>query len=134
MFQEILRKGNVLTRVCVSVHGGGGGYPRQVPIPDGGGYPHPVPMKGGGYPILLVGRGTPIPDLGWGVPPIQVRSQVRTGGGGWHPQLEQHSMYLLHGGRYASCIHAGGLSCLYLNLSIHLASLIYIWLVNKLII
>ena len=27
-------------------------------------------------------------------------------------QLGQHREYLLHGGRYASCVHAGGLSCL----------------------
>ena len=31
------------------------------------------------------------------------------GGGG--TQLGQHREYLLHGGRYASCVHAGGLSC-----------------------
>ena len=36
-------------------------------------------------------------------------------GGGGYPaggstQLGQHREYLLHGGRYASCIHAGGLS------------------------
>ena len=27
------------------------------------------------------------------------------------PQQEQHSIYWLCGGRYASCVHAGGLSC-----------------------
>ena len=47
------------------------------------------------------GRGTPI-------------GQVQTGGV-WYPppsQLGQYKEYSLHGGRYASCVHAGGLSCL----------------------
>ena len=55
---------------------------------------------------------------GGGVP-----CQVQRGGGvpwpggypGGYPgggtQLGQHREYLLHGGRYASCVHAGGLSC-----------------------
>ena len=30
-------------------------------------------------------------------------------------ETEQHSEYLLHGGQYASCVHAGGLSCVYLK-------------------
>ena len=40
------------------------------------------------------------PDLGLGSPPP--------------PQTDQHSELLLRGGRYASCVHAGGLSC-YIN-------------------
>ena len=67
-------------------HGAARGVPSQV---QPGGYP------AGGYPALgstlpggqggtLLGRGT---------------------------QLGQHREYLLHGGRYASCVHAGGLSC-----------------------
>ena len=31
-------------------------------------------------------------------------------------QVEQQKEYSLHGGRYASCVHAGGLSCSYLFL------------------
>ena len=38
--------------------------------------------------------------------------QVQPGGGGGSAKIEQHREYLLHGGRYASCVHAGGLSCL----------------------
>ena len=65
-------------------HGAAGGVPWQgVTLP--GGYP------GGGYP----GGGYP----GRGLP-------CRGG-----TQLGQHREYLLHGGRYASCVHAGGLSC-----------------------
>ena len=33
------------------------------------------------------------------------------GGRGGSAKIEQHREYLLHGGRYASCVHAGGLSC-----------------------
>ena len=32
-------------------------------------------------------------------------------GGGGSAKTGQHREYLLHGGRYASCVHAGGLSC-----------------------
>ena len=47
------------------------------------GNPHPRSDGEGGTPIL-----------GWG-----------------YPKLKQHSMYLLHSGQYASCVHTGGLSC-----------------------
>ena len=54
------------------------------------------------------------------VPPSQVRmgyqpGQVRKG----YPSFgtEQQSEYLLHGGCYASCVHAGGLSCFKINLN-----------------
>ena len=33
------------------------------------------------------------------------------GGEGGSAKIEQHREYLLNGGRYASCVHAGGLSC-----------------------
>ena len=60
-----------------------GGYPGRGGYPGWGGT-----LAGGRYP-------------GWGAYPGQ---------GG--TQLGQHREYLLHGGRYASCVHAGGLSCL----------------------
>ena len=105
--------------------GPGGGIPfpgpggTPIPGPGGGGNPsHGTPIQtweggtphldlGRGTPCLDQGRGTPHLDLERGYPPIQVRSQDRGG----YPQLEQHSMYLLCSRRYASCIHAGGLSC-----------------------
>ena len=34
-------------------------------------------------------------------------SQLMVGGGG----VSQDNEYSLHGGRYASCVHTGGLSC-----------------------
>ena len=40
--------------------------------------------------------------------------QVQPGGGrGGSAKIAQHRKYLLHGGRYASCVHAGGLSCIF---------------------
>ena len=59
-----------------------------------------VPCWGGtqvGYPS---GQGTPQPGQDGGVP-------CRGG-----TQLGQEKEYSLHGGRYASCVHAGGLSCM----------------------
>ena len=78
-----------------------------------GGVPWP-----GGYP----GRGVPPPGgyPGWGgtlargVPCLEGGTLPQ---GGTLPrggtQLGQHREYLLHGGRYASCVHVGGLSCLF---------------------
>ena len=67
-----------------------GGVPGQVPPPGGSGYPPPGGTQTPGYPPGgVTWPGTP------------------RGG----TQLGQHSEYLLHSGRYASCVHAGGLSC-----------------------
>ena len=68
--------------------------PRQgVPHPKsgGGGLPHPRSNGGGGYPI-------PGLDGGGGVPRVPPWPGLNGGG--------------LCGGRYASCVHAGGLSCI----------------------
>ena len=79
-----------------------------VPWPGGtlaGGYPGQGGTLARGYP----GRGVPWPGgLPWpgGVPWPGV---VPWPGG--RTQLGQHREYLLHGGRYASCVHAGGLPC-----------------------
>ena len=97
----------------------GGGTPSQVRtgVPPsqfrmGGGYPYlrsgwgifPIPVQNRGTPPSA-GWGYPHPPLaGWGIPPIQVPGQDWGGG---LPKLEQHSVYLLRGGRYASCVHAG---------------------------
>ena len=46
----------------------------------------------------------------WGGTQVgMVPPPTRSGPGG--TQLGQHREFLLHGGRYASCVHAGGLSC-----------------------
>ena len=112
---------------CHGAAGGGG----TLPGPAQGGYPGrgvpcqvqlggtlPGPARGGtlagGYPGWGVpwpggypGQGVPWPGgtLAGGVP----GQGVPCPGGG--TQLGQHREYLLHGGRYASCVHAGGLSC-----------------------
>ena len=71
----------------------------------------------GGYPARSSWGGYP----GWGVPwpgGYPGRGGTLAGGVPWpggYPgqggtQLGQHREYLLHGGRYASCVHTGGLS------------------------
>ena len=88
-----------------------GGYPVGGTLPGGtlpGGtqvrYPPPGPGQDGGYPSWGVPRSGVTPPAGYPPWPGQ------DGGGG--TQLGQHREYLLHGARYASCVHAGGLSCL----------------------
>ena len=105
----------------------GGGYPTRSSwwgVPWLGGYPgQGVPWPGG----TLARQGVPWP----GGVPCQVQLGGTLVGGtlargvpwpGGYPgrggtlarggtQLGQHREYLLHGGRYASCVHAGGLSC-----------------------
>ena len=102
----------------------------------GGGYPARSSQEG--YPA-----GGTLPGgtlLGWGYPTLGTPSQVRMGGtlqggtllgegypgrvpparsgmGGYPArgtQLGQQKKYSLHRGRYASCVHAGGLSCFFL--------------------
>ena len=82
---------------------GGGGYPARS---SQGGYP------AGGYPARgYSGQVPPRPgqDLTW-VPPSRV-PPLQPGQDGGGTQLGQHRKYLLQGGWYASCVHAGGLSC-----------------------
>ena len=87
----------------VTLPGPAGGYPV-----GGGGYPGWGGTLAGGYPVGgYPGRGYP----GWGVPcwgGYPARGGYPGRGG---TQLGQHREYLLHGGQYASCVHAGGLSC-----------------------
>ena len=79
--------------------GGRGGTQGGTQYPPGG-------EGGGGYP-----GGYPIPPRGV---PRGVPGGVPRGGTRGGTQLGQHREYLLHSGRYASCVHAGGLSCLQL--------------------
>ena len=107
-----------------------GGYPKvPTPFPDEGTYPAPQPGQDRGYPRYLTPPPppakvpTPQARSGWGrgypkVPTPQPRylppspGQVRTGEGGGLVPLAKD---LLHGGRYASCVHTGGLSCVRLK-------------------
>ena len=109
------------------------GYPSQVQM--GGGYPSQIqtgepPILGWGTPWPgqdggTQGWGTPCPEMGYPPPPSQVRTGCTPGQSIPPPQddgvlpppppptqLGQQKEYLLRGRQYASCVHAGGLSCL----------------------
>ena len=95
----------VMFSLCSFVHHGEG-VPPSYQLRRG----TPIQLTGG-TPIQLIwggGRGTPI-WTGWGggtPPPSQLY--------GLSPSLqetEHHIEHLLHGGRYASCVYASGLSC-----------------------
>ena len=110
----VQREGNVLTHICLSVclrwgvsHVWGGGYP--------------ISGLGGGYPISGLGRG--MCHLSSGGYPMSGGFPM-SGGEGYPisaPPLhctEQHSEHLLRGRRCASCVHAGGLSCLRISIDL----------------
>ena len=100
--------------MILSVHGGGGSVPA-----GGEGWVRSSCWGGGvGQPG---GRGGSATGGRGGSGPA--------GGGGGSAKIEQHREYLLHGGRYASCVHAGGLSC-YVN-NLHLYNKVYIWMSRK---
>ena len=83
------------------------GQDEEYPLPRYGQGGTPSQVRMGGYPrVCPVSRMSP-PIRRMGYPQLS-RSQVMTRG---YPQLEQLGMYLLCGGRYVSCVHAGGLSC-----------------------
>ena len=99
-----------------------GGYPaRGVPCRggpmlvgvhcEGGTLPRGVPMRGGyparGYPA----GGVPMPRLGYPAQGVPCWGGYPAKGG---TQVGQQKEYSIHGGQYASCVHAGGLSCLFL--------------------
>ena len=98
---------------------GGVSWPGGTLSGPAGGSTLPGPAGGGGYP----GWGGTLPGPARGVPWLggfPGRGGTLAGWVSWlgeYPgqggtQLGQHREYLLHGGRYASCVHAGGLSCI----------------------
>ena len=115
---RIRRMGKVTFSVCPHLGGGGtpvrsdrGGTPTRS---NGGG----VSLSGlmGGVPQPgLMGvpqpgpTGVPPPGLMWGTPARYPRDEVSS-----YPcsiKTGQQIEYLIRRGRYASCFHAGGLSC-----------------------
>ena len=94
--------------------------------PQGGVSQPTQPRGGGGVKSSWggsgpAGRGGQVQPAGGGgggqVQPAGRGGQVQLGGGsasggGGSAMIGQHREYLLHGGQYASCVHAGGLSCL----------------------
>ena len=85
----------------------------------------PWPGQDRGYPSQgYPPWGTPssLARSGWGYPsqggnclwyPLARSGQGGTPARGYPPGTGQHMEYLISGGRYASCIHTGGLSCLF---------------------
>ena len=111
----VRREGNSFTLLVCS-HPGGYPYPimlcnisqNAMGQTEGGTLPGPAgggTLAGGGYPGGVPCQGGPC----WGG--TQVGTPPARSGWGGGTQLGQHREYLLHGGRYASCVHAGGLSC-----------------------
>ena len=106
-------EGNVLTCVCPSVCPQGGGQSsRGGQVSPAGGGVRSVQPGSGGSGQSSRGGGVRSVQLGGG------SGQVSRGGGsvswrgGWgEAKIGQQNEYSLHGGQYASCIHAGGLSC-----------------------
>ena len=130
----------VIVSLCLSVHTcGGEGYPaRSSRLGGGGGYSDQgVPNQGC---TLMWGTPPWVPpwsDLagrGWGYPTSGTPHQTWLGGGGYpdggippwippvkpgqggtpmggYPTSDNRWEYLIRHGRYASCVHAGGLSC-----------------------
>ena len=103
-------EGNIFS-LCVSSHLKGG-----VPHPLTGGTPShvqlgvpPSQVQLGVPPSQVQAGGTLFPGPAGGTP-IQVQAGSTPPQQGYPPV--QHSVYLLRGGRCASCVHAGGLSCI----------------------
>ena len=121
MISDLVRSttgGYVFTGVCL-FRWGRGVTPSPSHITSTG------PMSLLGVPKWLVAGPFPDPlDQGWGTPPP---SQLKMGGTPWwgyplprpgmgyppppRPGIGQQMEYLIHRGRYASCVHAGGFSC-----------------------
>ena len=117
----------VIFSLCVSVHtstGGGGRVgtpPIQVRSQDRGGRAgvgtppsRSDPRRGVGTPPSRSDHYKMITRWG-GYPPFhpgQIPGWGGRGQGRGYPLLEQHSVCLLRSWRCASCVHAGGLSCL----------------------
>ena len=72
-------------------------------------WPCQVQLGGGTLPGLQLGGTLPGPAGGVSCQEGYPAGGYPAGGG---TQLGQQKEYSLHGGRYASCVHAGGLSCI----------------------
>ena len=104
----------MLCNISQNAMGQLGGVPCQV---QPGGVPCQVQLGGpwpGGYPARS-SWGEPWPGGTLPGPAGGVPWPGRYSGRGG-TQLGQHREYLLHSGQYASCVHAGGLSCIIITI------------------
>ena len=96
--------GQVLVVGGTPTRSGWWGYPGYPPLAMSGwwgrflGYPPYHDWMG--HPPTMTGWGTLLPWLN-GVPPTMMG----------YPHPHQHNKHFFRGGQYASCVHAGGLSC-----------------------
>ena len=93
------------------------------PGPDKGGYPSQVqtggtPVRDGLTPPPRPGQDGGVPQSGMGYTPGQDR-RVTPVSDGVPPWMGQQMEYLRSGGRYTSCVHAGGLSCYSVKFGLH---------------
>ena len=99
--------GKVMFSVCPHLGGGGSVQPEGSESSRGG------QSSLGGW--VSAARGGISPARGGSVQPGGQSSQGggQSAGGGGSVKIGQQNEYSLHGGQYASCVHAGGLSCIF---------------------
>ena len=101
----------IFTGVCLPTPGGVPQFQVLSHVSGPRSFLHSTPVPDEGYPRT----GVPLARTRVGYPPSRTGvfspSQERTGVSAPPPETEQQSKHLLRGGRYASCSHAGGLSC-----------------------
>ena len=105
----VRREGYVLIRVCPSIHPS-----IRLSVHREGGVPCPsaaggVPQPGSARGVFQPGPAGRYPC--WGVPQPGEPTQGTPPPSRGTPGTGQHMEYLISGGRYASCVHARGLSC-----------------------
>ena len=111
----VRREGNVLARVCPSISLSTGGGVTQLTQPGGGQSAYSAVGWGSGS-VHRRGQsagGVSLPGGSAGGARGGKQGVVSQGGqlGGGSAKVGQQNEYSLHSGRYASCVHAGGLSC-----------------------
>ena len=110
--------------------GWGEGYPKvPTPPPVQGAYPPPASPgqeEGGGYPKVPVPLSLPSKVPPPPPPPVQDTYS-------FPPGIGQHMEYFMRCGRYASCVHAGGLFCEVNIIKLSILCISYMYFHNSLL-